>query len=345
MTDADQAVISHNDIDRLALNVLPILAAMGLETDTWDTIYIAEDLANMVNQFLPSVSDEQTPEDLAFWENVIEGRIHVQLDEESNTDEIEAEAYRLIDLDLASKQVYLIPHPKETQVIHPMAVRMRPTSLDELIGQDHLTVPGSALRRLVEDDASTSIFLWGPPGVGKSTIAHIVAHATSRHFVELSAVNATIKEVRDAIGTAHKELDENDTGTVLFIDEIHRFSKTQQDALLPAVENRIVTLIAATTENPSFSVISPLLSRSILLTLRPLDQTAIDQLITNALVDERGLDNKFLIHQDARADLVRMAGGDARRALTYLEEAASTARNLTHPKQKANHRETLPSDR
>ena len=210
----------------------------------------------------------------------------------------------------------------------PLAVRMRPTNLDEIVGQDHLLAPGSALRRLVETDASNSVFLWGPPGVGKTTIARIVADTTAKEFVELSAVNATIKDVREAITAAQKRQDDSGTGTVLFIDEIHRFNKTQQDALLPAVENRTVTFIAATTENPSFSVISPLLSRSILLTLKPLSESDVAGLIDRTMSDPRGLDNKFTAPPEVLSTLARLAGGDARRSLTYLEEAAASAQSL-----------------
>lgn len=206
----------------------------------------------------------------------------------------------------------------------PLAVRMRPRTLDEIVGQQHLLGPGSPLRRLANGD-TMSVFLWGPPGVGKTTIAAVVSHSTDRRFVELSAVTAGVKEVRAELDTARRELARG-RSTVLFVDEVHRFSKTQQDVLLPAVENRLVTLIAATTENPSFSVISPLLSRSLLLTLKPLTESDISTLVDRALTDERGLAGEFALSDDARASLLRLAGGDARRALTYLEEAAAGAR-------------------
>ncbi len=208
----------------------------------------------------------------------------------------------------------------------PLPVRMRPRTLEEIVGQQHLLTPGSPLRRLVEGQ-SMSVFLWGPPGVGKTTLASIVSRASGARFVEISAVSAGVKELRQELETARREL-ERGTPTVLFIDEVHRFSKTQQDALLPAVENRIVTLIAATTENPSFSVISPLLSRSLLLRLRPLDDHDITGLVDRAVDDERGLGGSPTLAPDARSELVRMAGGDARRALTYLEEAAASAEAL-----------------
>ncbi len=203
---------------------------------------------------------------------------------------------------------------------------MRPANLDELVGQQHLLGPGAPLRRLVEGQPM-SVFLWGPPGVGKTTLASIVSNASGARFVELSAVTAGVRELRAELDAAKRKL-ERGTSTVLFIDEVHRFSKTQQDALLPAVENRIVTLIAATTENPSFSVISPLLSRSLLLRLKPLTDTDIAALISRALVDERGLAGAVVLADTARDDLVRLAGGDARRALTYLEEAAASAEAL-----------------
>jgi putative ATPase len=207
----------------------------------------------------------------------------------------------------------------------PLAVRMRPRSLDEIVGQKHLLTPGSPLRRLVEGDQPMSVLLWGPPGTGKTTIAAVVSHQTSRGFVELSAVTAGVKEVRQVIDAARRELTHRSVETVLFIDEVHRFSKTQQDALLPAVENRWVTLIGATTENPFFSVISPLLSRSLLLTLESLTDDDISLLITRALTDERGLAGAYDLDDDARQHLLRMAGGDARRALTYLEAGAGGA--------------------
>ena len=209
----------------------------------------------------------------------------------------------------------------------PLAVRMRPQSLDEVVGQQHLLAPGSPLRRLA-DGQPMSVFLWGPPGVGKTTIASVVSRATNRRFVELSAVTAGVKEVRAELETARRELARG-RSTVLFVDEVHRFNKAQQDVLLPAVENRLVTLIAATTENPSFSVISPLLSRSLLLTLKPLTEDDIGTLLDRALAGERGLrtpaGGHFRLEQDARATLIRLAGGDARRALTYVEEAGASA--------------------
>ena len=201
----------------------------------------------------------------------------------------------------------------------PLAVRMRPRELGELLGQADLLAPGSPLRRLIEGSGASSIILWGPPGTGKTTIASLVSRASGRHFVELSAVTAGVKDVRAAIDTARMSAQP----TVLFIDEVHRFTRTQQDALLPGVENGWVTLVAATTENPSFSVVGPLLSRSLLLTLGPLGDEEVGTLLDRAVADERGLGGRVALTAQARADLVRFAGGDARRALTYLEAASS----------------------
>jgi len=212
-----------------------------------------------------------------------------------------------------------------THASAPLAVRMRPRTLDELVGQQHLLSAGSPLRRLVEGDQSMSLLLWGPPGTGKTTIASIVSQQTDRRFVEVSAVAAGIKEVRASIDAARAELSRGGRETVLFIDEVHRFTKAQQDALLPGVENRWVTLVAATTENPFFSVISPLLSRSLLLTLEPLTDDDIRGVVAQAVSDERGLGGTVALADDALDHVVRLAGGDARRALTYLEAAAAAA--------------------
>jgi putative ATPase len=206
---------------------------------------------------------------------------------------------------------------------------MRPRSLDEVIGQRHLTAEGSPFRKLVDNDAPMSLVLWGPPGTGKTTLAYVVSQVTKRRFTELSAVTAGVKDVRAAVDAARHQLGMNGRQTVLFIDEVHRFSKTQQDALLPAVENRWVSFIGATTENPSFSVVSPLLSRSLLLTLQPLDDDDIRSLIKRALEDERGLAGETRIDDDALEHLVRLAGGDGRRSLTYLEAAALGSKHIT----------------
>src|SRR3954465_15255287 len=165
----------------------------------------------------------------------------------------------------------------------PLAVRMRPRTLDELVGQGHLLSSGSPLRRLIEGDQPMSLLLWGPPGTGKTTIAAILSAQTDRVFVEVSAVSAGVKEVRAAIDGARARLVATGQETVLFVDEVHRFSKAQQDALLPGVENRWGTLVAATTQTPLFSVISPLLSRSLLLTLEPLTADDIRDVVLRAV--------------------------------------------------------------
>lgn len=212
-----------------------------------------------------------------------------------------------------------------THASAPLAVRMRPRTLDDLVGQEQLRAPGSPLRQLVEGDHSMSLLLWGPPGTGKTTIAAIVSQQTDRRFVEVSAVAAGVKEVRAAIDGARRELVRGGRETVLFVDEVHRFTKAQQDALLPGVENRWVTLVAATTENPFFSVISPLLSRSLLLRLESLNDDDIRAVVADALSDERGLGGTVELDEDALEHLVRLAGGDARRSLTYLEASARAA--------------------
>ena len=204
----------------------------------------------------------------------------------------------------------------------PLAVRMRPRTLDEVIGQRHLTGQGTPFRKLIENDAPMSLLLWGPPGTGKTTMAYVVSQVTRRRFVELSAVSAGVKDVRAAVDAARRALGMNGTQTVLFIDEVHRFSKTQQDALLPAVENRWVSFIGATTENPFFSVVSPLLSRSLLLTLQPLSDDDVRAVIARALEHPRGLAGAVTLDPDAAEHLVQLAGGDGRRVLTYLEAAA-----------------------
>ncbi|CAM4064466.1 replication-associated recombination protein A [Nocardia ninae] len=206
----------------------------------------------------------------------------------------------------------------------PLAVRMRPASLDEVVGQQHLLGPGSPLRRLVEGSGAASVLLYGPPGTGKTTLASLISHSTGRRFEALSALSAGVKEVRAVIDVARRRLSAGEQ-TVLFIDEVHRFSKTQQDALLAAVENRIVLLVGATTENPSFSVVSPLLSRSLVLQLQSLTEDDIRQVLLRAIHDKRGLDDQYTVSDEALDHIVRIAGGDARRALTALEASAESS--------------------
>ena len=209
----------------------------------------------------------------------------------------------------------------------PLAVRMRPASLDEVVGQDHLLQPGSPMRRLVEGSGVASVILYGPPGSGKTTLAALISQATGRRFEALSALSAGVKEVRAVIDVARRAAAHGEQ-TVLFIDEVHRFSKTQQDALLSAVENRVVLLVATTTENPSFSVVAPLLSRSLILQLRPLSADDIRTVVQRAIDDPRGL-NGQVVEPDAVDLLVQLGAGDARRALTALEVAAEAGEQVT----------------
>ncbi|GAA4555974.1 replication-associated recombination protein A [Pseudonocardia xishanensis] len=215
----------------------------------------------------------------------------------------------------------------------PLAARMRPRTLDEVIGQRHLLKPGAPLRRLLEGAAPASVLLYGPPGTGKTTLARLMAGAGShgggargadrqRRFVALSALSAGVKELRAVIEDARRRRDYENASTVLFIDEVHRFSKTQQDALLGAVEDRVVLLVGATTENPSFSVVSALLSRSLVLQLRSLEESELRELLRRAVADERGLNGAVVLSEEGESALVRLAAGDARRALTALEAAA-----------------------
>ena len=206
---------------------------------------------------------------------------------------------------------------------------MRPAALEEVVGQDHLLGPGCPLRRLIEGGAAASVILYGPPGTGKTTLARLVSQATGRRFEAMSALSGGVKEVRAVIDGARRRLGrEGGDATVLFIDEVHRFSRTQQDALLGAVEDRLVLLVAATTENPFFSVVSPLLSRSLVLQLHPLSDDDVRTLIRRALADPRGLGGSVRLEHPAEEHLVRLAAGDARRALTALETAAEAVTSM-----------------
>jgi putative ATPase len=210
--------------------------------------------------------------------------------------------------------------------VAPLAVRMRPQSIDEVVGQQQLLTGGSPLRRLLEGEPVASVLMHGPPGSGKTTFALLAARARGAAFVQLSAVTAGVKDVRQLIDEARVRLRTTGQRTVLFIDEVHRFNKAQQDALLPAVEHGWVTLLAATTENPFFSVIGPLLSRSMLVTLEPLSDDDVRTLVRRALTDPRGLGGGVTLEPAAEDHLVTVAGGDARRALTALDAVAAAAR-------------------
>jgi len=209
----------------------------------------------------------------------------------------------------------------------PLATRMRPESLDELVGQQHLVGRGKPLRALIEADRLSSCILWGPAGTGKTTIARLVARVTAKAFEPMSAVNAGVKEVREVTHRARTRLGERSQGTILFLDEIHRFNRTQQDALLPHVEDGLLTLIGATTENPYFEVNGPLRSRSTLFRLEALTTADLRQLIDRALADrERGLGGQGLSIDDESAEhLAARSDGDARAALNGLEVAAALA--------------------
>lgn len=209
----------------------------------------------------------------------------------------------------------------------PLAARLRPDNLSEVLGQDHLISEGTPLRRLLDGlpGAPPSIILYGPPGVGKTSLALLLSKG--RRFRQLSAVNAGVKDVREEIESARFQLAHKGIQTLLFIDEVHRFNKAQQDALLPAVEDKLITLVAATTENPAFSIISPLLSRSLVLTLNALSEESAEKLIERALLDPKGLNHKIEIDPDAKSELIKISNGDGRRILTYLEAAAGASQD------------------
>jgi putative ATPase len=208
----------------------------------------------------------------------------------------------------------------------PLAARLRPRLLDEVVGQEELLGRGRPLRTLIEADRLSSLVLWGPPGTGKTTIARLIAGATEKAFEPLSAVSAGVKDVREIAERARRRLGEHGQGTILFLDEVHRFSRTQQDALLPHVEEGLFVLIGATTENPFFSLTGPLLSRSTLFRVEPLGPDALRALLERAMSDPRGLAGEGLtLEPDALAHLVDRAEGDARHALTSLEVAAALA--------------------
>lgn len=212
-----------------------------------------------------------------------------------------------------------------TTARQPLAARMRPTTLQEIVGQGHLIFPGSPLELLAQGRTSASVLLYGPPGSGKTTIASVVAHGTDQRFVELSATSAGVKDVRKVLDDARRALTDEDVRTLVFIDETHRFSKAQQDVLLPAVEDGTISLIGATTENPSFSVNAALVSRSILLVLEPLTEDDLVALVDRALGDPRGFDGGVSIRPDAAHRIARLASGDARQTLTLLELIAGIA--------------------
>lgn len=213
----------------------------------------------------------------------------------------------------------------------PLAARLRPTRLDDIVGQDHVIGPGRPLRVLVESDGLSSAILWGPAGTGKTTLAHVIARHTAKAVEELSAVSASVKDVRQILVRAEQRLGESDQGTILFLDEVHRFNKAQQDVLLPAVENGLVVLVGATTENPYFEVNAPLMSRSTLFRLQPLTQDAL------AALAERGLTAELATAEpEAVEHLVDRAGGDGRHILNSIEIAVALARARLEPTESAN---------
>ena len=217
----------------------------------------------------------------------------------------------------------------ETSRDAPLAERMRPRTLAEYMGQEHLLAEGKLLRRLIESDTLSSLIFWGPPGSGKTTLARIIANATKSHFIFFSAILSGVKEIREIVKEAENERKYRGSNTILFVDEIHRFNKSQQDAFLPYVEKGVFTIIGATTENPSFEVIAPLLSRCKVLVLNPLTDGEITAILRQALNDpERGLGKlELAVSDEALAFMAEQAQGDARIALNTLETAARLAKN------------------
>ena len=208
----------------------------------------------------------------------------------------------------------------------PLADKLRPTRLDDIVGQDHLLAPGRPLRSLIESDTLGSVIFWGPPGTGKTTLAKVIARSTARAFESLSAVSASVKDVREVLKRAEDRLGQQGQGTILFLDEVHRFNKSQQDALLPGVESGLISLIGATTENPSFEVNAALRSRSTLFRLNMLDEAALRALI------ERGLEAEgSTADDDAIQLLIDRSSGDGRQALTALGVAAAVAKTADAP--------------
>ncbi|PTL75387.1 replication-associated recombination protein A [Vitiosangium sp. GDMCC 1.1324] len=212
---------------------------------------------------------------------------------------------------------------KDEATLAPLAERMRPARLEEFVGQEHLTGEGRFLRRAIQQDQVPSLILWGPPGTGKTTLAHVIARSTGASFESLSAVLSGVKDIRETVSRAQERWRLNRQRTILFVDEIHRFNKAQQDALLPHVEKGTVTLIGATTENPSFEVNAALLSRARVVTLRGLEEEELVALLRRAVVDPKGLADRVQVDDEALGFIVQSSGGDARRALTALEAAAA----------------------